>query len=86
MSYCIDYYRKREKKQGRLTVLTIMSLFLFLLLVNARWPEGAELVRTMFRAAKDSTAVTALEGFAEELEVGAGVAQAFSEFFHVLLP
>lgn len=62
-----------------------MSFFTFLLLVNARWPEGADLVRAVLLAAKRSLPVATLEGFAEELAAGNRTAQAFSDFLHTLL-
>lgn len=47
MSYRIDYCTKKKLLRDglfRLSVLTILSFMLFLLLVNAMWPEGTALI------------------------------------------
>ena len=86
MGYSIDYDNVRDKKRGRLPVFTVLCFLAFLLLVNARWPEGAALIRNVFLAVKNSLAVAALENFAKDLAAGEGAVQAFSDFFHTLLP
>lgn len=85
VGYSIDYDNVIDKKRGRLPVFTVLCFLAFLLLVNARWPEGAAFVRSVFLAAKESFAVAALEDFAKNLAAGEGAVQAFSDFFHTLL-
>ncbi len=48
MSYRIDYRTKNKLVRNgyfRLPVLAILSFMLFLLLVNAMWPEGTALIQ-----------------------------------------
>lgn len=91
MSYRIDYSStgKQRGKAGvrlRLTVLTVLFFFLFLLLVNTMWEEGADLLHCFVLSVKVSPALAALEHFAEDFLFGKSVSEAFSDFCEILIP
>lgn len=69
MGYRIVYPHKRKifRSNVRVTVLTVLCFFFFLLLVEVRWPDGAALIRSAIHSARESLPVSAMNVFAEEL-------------------
>jgi len=90
MHYRIDYSTPRIKaRKGctllRLPVLTLLSFLLFLYLVTALWPEGAEYLLTSVHdlRARTAAALNHLEDAVLERNLPAAV---FSDFFRTLWP
>jgi len=88
MSYRIEYRFPAEKKKNffRCSVLTVLFFLFFLFLVSRCWPEGYDLIRSLFHRVKNSAAVTALERFTKILSEGETIRESFSEFLNGLLP
>ena len=89
MSYRIDYRSQhginRNRSMLRLPLLTVLSFLLFLFLVNAFWPEGAEYIR--FSVSRFQTRTTAALNVLEEgVLYGEPLTAAFSDFFQSLRP
>ena len=85
MGYRIDYQpvRKIRGVEKRVsTELSLSAIFfaLFLLLVNAFWQEGSEVIRGLLFSGDAAVAASALEDFALELRMGETVSSAFVTF------
>lgn len=85
MSYRIDYQatkkvRGMEKRTAPLSALTALCFLLFLLLVGALWPEGAEALRAFIIPGDPAVTVAALEDLAGDLRSGEEIQSALDGF------
>lgn len=85
MGYRVDYGGGPEGKKERRgifrpLVMTFVCLAAFLFLVNAFWPEGAQILRTYLLPGDAAVTAAALEAFAQELRNGEEIASALENF------
>lgn len=79
-------YRPAQKKQHaiiqyiRLPILVVISFFLFILLVESMWPDGAALLKKAVVPSGGVVAVSALNHFANELQIGESFLTALAAF------
>ena len=86
----MDYPGKPVRKQFRsgilrICILTGVCFAVFLVLVEAFWPEGSHFLRETVSYTRNIIPVSALEVFAEDLRVGDSVFHAFRDFCRSLL-
>ena len=86
MSYRVEYPcnmipKRRPKKPGlRLPLLTCLFFLLFLLVLNACYPHGQQVMRRVFLAGGGEALVSAVHTFADSIEQGTGIPQAVQAF------
>ena len=87
MAYRITYFREEKKKRRSWAVpFTLLFLALFLGWTFRNWEEGSTLVlETIFPVAATEAQVAASE-MTRQIEEGAGVVQAFTDFCQTVFP
>lgn len=88
MSYCVryQYIRKKSRREivGIRSILTVLSFFLFLILVWSLWPEGKSAVEDVLSFLKPTMMVSAMNEMAEELQNGINLADTLENLFNNL--
>lgn len=90
MGYRVEYQsgkqvRETKKHRSCIPVLTAVSLLVFLLLVNAFWPRGAEVLQELLFPGDAAVTAAALEEFAMELRAGEELPDALATFCRTVI-
>ena len=90
MSYQITYEKERTRKQGKrrrsyVFPLTLVALMVFMLFVNAYWPEGQAVLRRYLLPGDPEAAVSAFNSFAQELKAGENFPDALRNFWQEVM-
>lgn len=85
MGYRVEYQpvkkvRNVETRTSGIPALTALFLMLFFFLVCSCWPEGTALLRQILIPGDPDTTVMALEVFAQDLQAGEPLSEAFTNF------
>lgn len=84
MGYQVIYDGKKVQQGNglhfRLVPMTVVALLLFLLVVNAHWPKGQEVLRELLLPEKVDTALTAFNALADDLLSGETFPEAWEVF------
>lgn len=88
MSYCVRYQHIRKKSRrefvGIRSILTLLSFFLFLILVWSLWPEGKSAVEEVLSFLRPTMMVSAMDEMAEELQNGMNFADTLQHLYNNL--
>lgn len=85
MAYRIEYpttkkVRGAEKRREPVSSLIALSFMIFLMLVSALWPSGAQTLRELLIPGNTAVTAAALEDLATDLRGGEGVQEALESF------
>lgn len=83
MGYRVDYSREPKKQKHGLfrpLLMTAMCLAVFLFLVTAFWPRGAQILRIWLLPGDAAVTAAALEDFTQELRNGEELVSALENF------
>lgn len=90
MGYRIDYrpikkIRGAQRQKTGVPALTCVCLLLFLLLVNAFWPDGADFLEKLVFSQHQNVTVDAMDRLVSDLQEGASLSAALDAFCSSLL-